>query len=43
MGINFLNPCTPGTRKRSVSDFNEITKSKKTAGRIIAETFITLI
>jgi len=28
MGINFLNPCTPGTRKRSVSDFNEITKSK---------------
>jgi large subunit ribosomal protein L2 len=28
MGINFLNPLTPGTRKRSVSDFNEITKSK---------------
>jgi large subunit ribosomal protein L2 len=28
MGINFLNPCTPGTRKRSVSDFSEITKSK---------------
>lgn len=28
MGINFLNPCTPGTRKRSVSDFQEITKTK---------------
>ena len=28
MGINFLNPCTPGTRKRSVSDFSEITVSK---------------
>ena len=28
MGINFLNPCTPGTRQRSVSDFSEITKSK---------------
>jgi large subunit ribosomal protein L2 len=28
MGINFLNPCTPGTRQRSVSDFAEITKSK---------------
>jgi large subunit ribosomal protein L2 len=28
MGINFLNPCTPGTRKRSVSDFSEITTSK---------------
>lgn len=28
MGIHFLNPCTPGTRKRSVSDFSEITKSK---------------
>lgn len=28
MGIKFLNPCTPGTRKRSVSDFNEITTSK---------------
>jgi large subunit ribosomal protein L2 len=28
MGIKFLNPCTPGTRKRSVSDFNEITSSK---------------
>jgi large subunit ribosomal protein L2 len=28
MGINFLNPCTPGTRKRSIADFNEITKSK---------------
>lgn len=28
MGINFLNPCTPGTRKRSVSDFSELTKSK---------------
>ena len=28
MGINFLNPRTPGTRKRSVSDFSEITKSK---------------
>jgi large subunit ribosomal protein L2 len=25
MGINFLNPCTPGTRQRSVSDFSEIT------------------
>lgn len=25
MGIKFLNPCTPGTRKRSVSDFNELT------------------
>nr|YP_009185270.1 ribosomal protein L2 [Phacotus lenticularis]ALO63605.1 ribosomal protein L2 [Phacotus lenticularis] len=28
MGIRFLNPCTPGTRQRSVSDFFEITKSK---------------
>jgi large subunit ribosomal protein L2 len=28
MGIRFLNPCTPGTRQRSVSDFIEITKSK---------------
>jgi large subunit ribosomal protein L2 len=28
MGINFLNPCTPGTRQRSVSDFSEITESK---------------
>ena len=28
MGINFLNPCTPGTRQRSVSDFSEITASK---------------
>lgn len=28
MGINFSNPCTPGTRQRSVSDFKEITKSK---------------
>ena len=28
MGINFLNPLTPGTRKRSVSDFSEITASK---------------
>jgi large subunit ribosomal protein L2 len=28
MGIRFLNPCTPGTRQRSVSDFLEITKSK---------------
>ncbi len=28
MGINFLNPCTPGTRQRSVSDFSEITQSK---------------
>lgn len=28
MGIHFLNPCTPGTRHRSVSDFAEITKSK---------------
>nr|YP_010564997.1 ribosomal protein L2 [Hyalomonas oviformis]UZA61998.1 ribosomal protein L2 [Hyalomonas oviformis] len=28
MGIKFLNPCTPGTRKRSVSDFNEITHTK---------------
>jgi large subunit ribosomal protein L2 len=28
MGIKFLNPCTPGTRQRSVSDFAEITKSK---------------
>ena len=28
MGINFLNPCTPGTRQRSVSDFSEITHSK---------------
>jgi large subunit ribosomal protein L2 len=28
MGIHFLNPCTPGTRKRSISDFSEITKSK---------------
>ena len=27
MGINFLNPCTPGTRQRSVSDFGEITKT----------------
>jgi large subunit ribosomal protein L2 len=27
MGINFLNPCTPGTRNRSVSDFNEITQT----------------
>lgn len=28
MGITFLNPCTPGTRQRSVSDFSEITKTK---------------
>nr|YP_010564925.1 ribosomal protein L2 [Chlamydomonas chlamydogama]UZA61928.1 ribosomal protein L2 [Chlamydomonas chlamydogama] len=28
MGIQFLNPCTPGSRKRSVSDFNEITNHK---------------
>lgn len=28
MGINFLNPCTPGTRQRSVSDFSEITHKK---------------
>ena len=28
MGINFLNPCTPGTRQRSVSDFNELTQTK---------------
>jgi large subunit ribosomal protein L2 len=28
MGIKFLNPCTPGTRQRSVSDFNELTSSK---------------
>jgi large subunit ribosomal protein L2 len=28
MAIKFLNPCTPGTRKRSISDFSEITKSK---------------
>jgi large subunit ribosomal protein L2 len=28
MGINFLKPCTPGTRQRSVSDFDEITKTK---------------
>ena len=27
MGIKFLNPCTPGTRQRSVSDFSEITNS----------------
>lgn len=27
MGINFLNPCTPGTRQRSVSDFIEITNT----------------
>nr|AXH37935.1 ribosomal protein L2 [Chlamydomonas sp. ICE-L] len=29
MGINFLNPCTPGRRQYSVSDFNEITSSKR--------------
>ena len=29
MGIHFLKPCTPGSRKRSVSDFNEITSSKR--------------
>lgn len=28
MGINFLNPCTPGRRQYSVSDFSEITSSK---------------
>lgn len=28
MGILFLNPCTPGTRQRSVSDFSEITDTK---------------
>jgi large subunit ribosomal protein L2 len=28
MGILFLNPCTPGTRQRSVSDFSEITHTK---------------
>jgi large subunit ribosomal protein L2 len=28
MGITFLNPCTPGRRQQSVSDFNEITHSK---------------
>lgn len=28
MGITFLKPCTPGSRQRSVSDFNEITASK---------------
>lgn len=28
MGINILNPCTPGTRNRSVSDFSEITSTK---------------
>lgn len=28
MGIHFLNPCTPGTRQRSVSDFSEITQTK---------------
>jgi large subunit ribosomal protein L2 len=28
MGIKFLNPCTPGTRQRAVSDFTEITHSK---------------
>nr|ALO21334.1 ribosomal protein L2 [Chlorogonium capillatum] len=28
MGINFLNPCTPGTRQRSVSDFSEITHTR---------------
>jgi large subunit ribosomal protein L2 len=28
MGIYFLNPCTPGTRQRSVSDFSEITHTK---------------
>nr|YP_009185041.1 ribosomal protein L2 [Characiochloris acuminata]ALO63329.1 ribosomal protein L2 [Characiochloris acuminata] len=28
MGIHFLNPCTPGTRRRSVSDFSEITQTK---------------
>uniref|UniRef100_A0AB39A677 Large ribosomal subunit protein uL2c n=1 Tax=Borodinellopsis insignis TaxID=3229915 RepID=A0AB39A677_9CHLO len=28
MGINFLNPCTPGTRQRSVSDFSEITQTQ---------------
>ena len=29
MGINFLNPCTPGRRQYSVSDFKEITTSKR--------------
>ena len=28
MGITFLNPCTPGRRQQSVSDFSEITNSK---------------
>lgn len=27
MGIHFLKPCTPGTRQRTVSDFNDITHS----------------
>jgi len=28
MGIHILNPCTPGTRNRSVSDFTELTCTK---------------
>nr|YP_010388685.1 ribosomal protein L2 [Leontynka pallida]UPQ43852.1 ribosomal protein L2 [Leontynka pallida] len=28
MGIRFFNPCTPGTRQGSVSDFSEITGTK---------------
>ena len=28
MGITLLNPCTPGTRNRSVSDFTELTRTK---------------
>lgn len=28
MGIHLLNPCTPGTRNRSVSDFSELTRTK---------------
>jgi len=28
MGIRFINPCTPGTRQRSVSDFKELTNEK---------------
>jgi large subunit ribosomal protein L2 len=29
MGINFLQPFTPGTRNRSVSDFSEISQKKR--------------
>lgn len=28
MGIRIYKPCTPGTRNRSISDFNEITQTK---------------